>query len=563
MFRQGRIQGSDTLDQAQRHRSQFRHVGSFGSLPAVDPPGMYSICQHNLDVAVITADGEQSYQLPKRLVKECLPTTAQRWQLVNEERIASNDTGRVIVACHFTRVQRPSQSLARLRGLAENTGQRSEESAGDDVQSEYDEQEENDEEFDEEEFGEDEEDSESETGSETKGDSSGIESSTDVTEPESDTVTDVLVIAREEGNPIWIPCPGSQNTKRQMGGALHPSEPVFVWAQDAESLSIMNTVSGKTTTSSLPELPKGHDGPLLPQAQLVDEEQIPILRTHFGSRLLTEIRFSPDDSLLYALFVNFEAAGSHVTKATVSLVRFRFEAGGDTGMGIPRLEQSGGALTAAYLFYRKLDDLPVPLGVTYWCSDAIYICLPLLACSVKFIKMPLNPSASDHPQSKVEPKVQTLNRTILIPSSTSQRRPRLLYQPAAKSKPDDSLYLVLGPEPKLETPGEAEDRQNRHNTGCCSEQCDHEDMTTCDHNQGKFGRGGASVIRWSVPREGGWRNWDPEKDSLSDELKRKPKKPSLCTFNELRGTFIDADKMFSVPIRGTLNFTWKGYLSCG
>ncbi|KAK1777754.1 hypothetical protein QBC45DRAFT_394017 [Copromyces sp. CBS 386.78] len=477
---------------------QFRHVGSFESLPAVDPPGMHSICQHKLDIAARTVDGEQSYPLLKRLVNECLSTTPQGWQLVNEVRVASGQTGKVNVACHFTRVQRSSQSMARLRGPVGDTGPRSGESAGDNHQSEYDKEEEQDEEYDEEEFDEEEEDSESERGSETEESSSGIESSTDATEPESDTVTDVLVIIREEGNPIWIPCHGNQKTRRQMGGSLHPSEPVFVWAQDAENLSIMNTVSGKTTTSSLPELPKG-DGPFLPQAQLVDKEQIPNLRTHFGSRVLTEIRFSSDGSLLYALLVNFEAASSHVTKATVSLVKFRFEAGGDDGTGEVRLEQSGDVLTTAYHFHKKMNDLPVPLGVTYWCSDAVYICLPLLTCSVKFIRMPLSPLASDKSQSKPQPKIQTLNRTILIPSSTSQRRPRLLYQSStSKSKPDDSLYLVLDPEPKLATPTPAEDRHHRQDT-FCSDHCDHEDMTTCDHRQEEFGRGGASVISMASP----------------------------------------------------------------
>ncbi|KAK3338922.1 hypothetical protein B0H65DRAFT_511219 [Neurospora tetraspora] len=515
---------------------------SFGSLSAVDSPGMYSICKRNLDVAVINSDGEQSYALPKRL----------SWQLVNEVRVASNHTGKVNVA-----LQRPSQSMGRLRGLAEGTGQKDGGGPGDDDRSEYDEEEEEDEEYDEKEFDEDEEESESETGSETEGDSNLIYSSTDATEPECDTVTDVLVIVREEGNPVWVPCHGRQKTRRQMGGTLHPREPVFVWAQDAESLSIMNTVSGKTTTSSLPKLSE-RDGPLLPEAQIAEKEQMPDLGTRFGSRLLTEIRFSSDGSLLYALSINFDAASSHVTKATVSLTRFRFEAGEDTGTEEPRLEQSGDVLTTAYHFHKRVDDLPVPLGVTYWCSDAVYICLPLLTCSVKFIRMSLNPSTSDN--SQPQPKIQTLNHTILIPSLTSQRRPRLLYQSStSKTKTDDSLCLVLNPEPKLATPTQAEDRHYRQDTGC-SDQCDHEDITTCHHKQEEFGRGGASVIRWSIPREGGWRDWDPEKDSMSDELQRNP---SLCTFNELRGTFIDADKMFSVPIRGALNFTWKGYLSCG
>lgn len=534
---------------------QAHHVGSFGSLPVVDPPEMYSICRRKLDVTVITADGEQSYPLPKRLVNECLSDTPQDWQLVNEIRNASDQTGKIGVACHFTRVQRPSQSIARLRACAEGTSQREGERSDGDP-SEYDEQEEE-EEFDEEEFDEEEEDTASETGSGTEEDPSAIDSSIDATEPEGDAVTDVLVIVREEGNPVWIPCHGSQKSKRQMGGALHPSKPFFVWAQDADSLNIMNTVSGKTATSSLPELPK-EGAPLLPQAQTAEKEQVPNLGTRFGSRLLTEVRFSPDGSLLHSLIVRFEVASSHVTKATVSLVTFRFEAGEDPGNEEPMLEQSGDVLSAAYHFYRRVDDLPVPLGVTYWCSDAVYIGLPLLTCSVKFIRMPLNPSASADSQS--QPKMQTLNRMILIPSSTSQRRPRLLYQSStSKTKTDDSLYLVLDPEPKLATPTEAENCHYMQDTGC-SDQCDHEDTAACNHKQDGFHRGGASVIRWSISREGGWRDWDAEKDSMSEELKRNP---SLCTFNELRGTFIDADKMFSVPIRGALNFTWKGYLSCG
>ncbi|KAJ4387016.1 hypothetical protein N0V85_007822 [Neurospora sp. IMI 360204] len=357
--------------------------------------------------------------------------------------------------------------------------------ASPDDRFEYDEEEEEDEEYDEQEFDEDEEESESEKGSETEGDSNLIDSSTNATDPECDIVTDVLVIVREEGNPVWVPCHGRQKTRRQMGGTLHPREPVFVWAQDAESLSIMNTVGGKTATSSLPKLSEG-DGPLLPEAQIAEKEQMPHLGARFGWMTCQYPSVSPTSVLMPSTSV------------------FHFD-----------------------LQRQVHQDLP------------------------------LSPSTSDN-NSQPQPKVQTLNRTVLTPSSTSQRRPRLRYQSrASKSKPDDSLYLVLDPKPKLATPTQAEDRRCRQDTGKCSDQCDYEDTTTCHHEQEDFHRGGASVIRWSIPREGGWRDWDPEKDSMSDELKRNP---SLCTFNELRGTFIDADKMFSVPIRGALDFTWKGYL---
>ncbi|KAK3399796.1 hypothetical protein B0T20DRAFT_451971 [Sordaria brevicollis] len=533
---------------------QARHVGSFGSLPVVNPPGMYSICRRRLDVTVVTANGERPHPLPKRLVNECSSDKPQGWQFVDEVRFASDLAANASVVCHFARVQRHSQSIARLRGSAGGAGQQEAETSDDDP-SAYDEQKEG-EEFDEEEFDEEEEDSDSETASETEGDSSAIDSSTDATEPEGDTVTDVLVVIREEGDPVWIPCPGSQKSKRQMAGSLHPNKPFFVWAQDADRLNVMNTGSGKTATFNLPQLPKENISLRL-QGPTVATEQVPNIGTRFGSRLLTEIRFSSDGSLLHVLVVRFEAASSHVTKATVALVTFRFESGDDVATEKPTLEQCGNVLSAAYLFYKRVDDLPVPLGVVYWSSDVVYLGLPLLTCSVKFIRMPLNLSTSADSES--QPRIQTVDRTILIPSSAYQRRPRLLYQSSmSKTKTDDSLYLVLDPEPLRATPAEANCHYMQESG--CSDQCDHEDIAVWPHKQGGFHRGGASVIRWSIPREGGWRDWEPEKDSISDELQSNP---SLCTFDELRGTFIDADKMFSVPIRGALNFTWKGYLSCG
>ncbi len=67
------------------------------------------------------------------------------------------------------------------------------------------------------------------------------------------------------------------------------------------------------------------------------------------------------------------------------------------------------------------------------------------------------------------------------------------------------------------------------------------------------------MIRWNIGRPNGWRIWDLEIDAKSEDLKRAD---GADGYEALRGSFVDTDKRIAVPIRGALDFTRKGFLSC-
>ncbi|KAK3313380.1 hypothetical protein B0H66DRAFT_629172 [Apodospora peruviana] len=250
--------------------------------------------------------------------------------------------------------------------------------------------------------------------------------------------------------------------------------------------------------------------------------------------LIREVRFSSDGMILHSLVANSEPDGKGMLKITVTLSSFHIDQELDIA-ALERLQLRSccATRTVAYQFRGYPRFLTMPYACTQWADDMLYICLPLLTCNINVLRFnPFN-TVNNLDASSDGLQVQALAQRIFIPSSTSQRSPRLLYQ-SSTSKPDDLLYMVLSPPDMRQSQGD-----------------DHDDV---DDRR-------PTVIRWSVPRSDGWRIWHPQVDPRSEEVKREAS-VGEDDYQALHGCFLAADKSLSVQIRGALNMNRKGFISC-
>lgn len=235
-----------------------------------------------------------------------------------------------------------------------------------------------------------------------------------------------------------------------------------------------------------------------------------------------EFQFSPDGLILHYLSIAFQAQNEEVTTARIVISAFYVGFGSqDADSNIKELKPCCDPIMATYQFDHALEKLPMPLTLTHWDIkfNTVYAVFPILSCSVKVIKIKLFNS-----DAVSLPVFQTLTRPIFIPCNSNYRAPKMLYQTSA-SKPDDSLYFVLN---RSGGPANAE-------------------------------AGWPTVIRWTIPKADGWRLWDEDEDTKCEELKRDP---TISLHQMVRGSFVEADKMFGVAIRGALDYTKRSFLSC-
>ncbi|KAK3990824.1 hypothetical protein QBC44DRAFT_368800 [Cladorrhinum sp. PSN332] len=369
-------------------------------------------------------------------------------------------------------------------------------------EDEYDEEEE-------EEEDEDEEEEEEEPDSGSAENSSRTESSSEESSPDNescDSPRNMLVILTQKGNPIWIPQCSASAVRTQLTGAFHPTKDIFAWILNSRELCLTDTSTGTVRKHTLPEAPN-------------ESSSVPP-----PSAAVRELQFSSDGSILHYLSVAFQGQNEQLTTARLAISSFHLSFDEQDNLGTAsEFKLCCNPVMATYQFDQPLESLPMPLATIHWDTklNTAYALLPVISCSVKVLKISLFSPTNEADQLQ---QIQTLSRPIFIPCSTNRRWPKILYQ-ASPSKPDDSLYLVLdshgGPENE--------------------------------------GAGWPTVIRWMIPKVDGWRAWDEEEDGKCEELKRDP---NISLQQMVKGSFVDANKVFGVAIRGALDYTKRGFLSC-
>ena len=195
-------------------------------------------------------------------------------------------------------------------------------------------------------------------------------------------------------------------------------------------------------------------------------------------------------------------------------------------------------LPVQHLMYRFCDSataLSPPLVLSAWSPKSLVVALPKLYCDTKMVRFALLDDLSESSISQnITTACQTLRAPIYFPASTPHRRPRLLFHEPSKphtkkSGANELLSLAL----------------------------DFEGKSTAAQGS-KQPPLPPIVMQWSISKTDGWRAWDAELDERSEELKSE-----RCAWTMLRGSFVDSEQQFQVPIRSGLDWTRKAFLSCG
>ena len=179
-----------------------------------------------------------------------------------------------------------------------------------------------------------------------------------------------------------------------------------------------------------------------------------------------------------------------------------------------------------YKFGASTDKLRAPYVLSYWDTESLFLCLPLLSCNPKMVRLQLTKPGELEKEAR---QIQTLTNPIYFPNSTPCRNPRILYRPSNSDKKD---IFVLA----LDSLGQANEEEEgaRASNG---------------HSP--------SVMEWKIDGKAGWRAWSQSVDGEEARLAEESR-----TYAQLRGSFIDADRRFNIVVRSGLNWTRKAFLSC-
>lgn len=334
-----------------------------------------------------------------------------------------------------------------------------------------------------------------------------------------------LVLAYQEGTPMWFSWQTDAGMELQVVHANHPIKPIAVWSHSSHELRTADLRTGRIEAGILPE-------PVdiqLRSAAAVRKGKTK-LRSHLISvtdALLPEFHFSSDGKILYYLLCTFVDGGVGST-CSVSVSSFNFINGLDN---VEDMQRSQPAQHITYQLNKPVDDLCAPYILTHWSSTHLYIALPPLSYNPKIVRFALTPTnISDSPSSAF----QTLNSHVYFPLSAPSRNPKLFMHSTTEvsddpdSRPSERLILALDQHCSLE-PNE----KNTHSTLP------------------------PVLMTWSTSEGSSWRDWEPELDDRSPECKT-----DIRAYDMLRGTFVDSEQRFSIPIRSGLDWTKKAFVSC-
>ncbi|KAI9155258.1 Vegetative incompatibility protein [Paramyrothecium foliicola] len=321
--------------------------------------------------------------------------------------------------------------------------------------------------------------------------------------------SDTLIVVGFGRRPQWLNGWRSPSNKwAHISAAAHPYLPKVAVTHTPFKLEILDLETGKQQTKTLPEL--------------ADLQAVPVASTR-------QLRFSPCGHYLHFLLISFVGDGPG-TRCHVKLSTFDFNDEGDADDTLVRGFQ---ARSCTYWAWERPENIAPPLALTFWNDDAVVVALPPLTCDPRILKIPL-PRGTDANRTTSELEgdddaaILTLREQIYFPSTTTRRSSELIYRAGGVGE-DDYLFLSLGP--LLMTPTS--------------------DLTDISRAKPPV------VLRWKIAGKDGWQPCDAnmvQGSLLSGET---------SMIRRLRGTFVDENRSFGVPIRGGLNWSRKGFLSCG
>jgi len=311
-----------------------------------------------------------------------------------------------------------------------------------------------------------------------------------------------MLIVRETGPPIWHFWK-STNSRIEARCAFHRIKQLVVWSPSAHELCIMDLTSGKVQSTILPEPAD--------------------IQFSSASAVRKEFCFSESGrSLHYLLYTSAENEVG--IQQTVSVSSFDFSTADGGNFFLRRTHPTHS------VSYECCGAIEHPLILTYWTPEYLYVALPPLSCNPKILR--LRHPHGEYSEKPASESFETLRDPVYFPYSVPYRNPQIIVR---DREDDERQTFVLAFDAEISS---------------VSSVSRHSDMRPVVSRP-------PALMAWEMDRKEDWRAWEGEVDEPSEELR-----VGRCTYDMLRGTFVDADKRFNVPIRSGLDWRKKAFLSC-
>ncbi|KAL9623849.1 MAG: hypothetical protein Q9160_001841 [Pyrenula sp. 1 TL-2023] len=350
-----------------------------------------------------------------------------------------------------------------------------------------------------------------------------------------------LLIAQENELPKWHFWNSSAESPRvEVLCATHPTKHLAVWSPSTHEICIMH-------------LPTGHlESTILPEPADIQLSSATAMRK--------ELRFSPSGELLhYLLYAVEEYEGSIHSKLSVST--FQCSVDNDKDVALQQIHST------PTLTYKCDGALRYPLMLSSWTPDHLYIALPQLYCKPTILRLPLysleneddeqNASSTEASAAAIERGgFETLRDPIYFPATTPNRNPQLkLHSRSSGNNTSCETLLTLTLD--------AEISPKSSNTGAPTTP-----TTPTIRTPPQLLTSNLSPSSSTTTTTTSSSYWVPYTQSISDSHNPKNPnnlknpKPAQGTYEMLRGSFVDTDQRFNVPVRSGLDWTRKAFLSC-
>lgn len=304
--------------------------------------------------------------------------------------------------------------------------------------------------------------------------------------------------------------------------AIHPVEKIAVWSPAPHQLFMQDLESGKVHSQILTE----------PAAVQLSEV----------SALRKEFRFSESGDKLYYLLYTVEQHERSIQQS-VAILCFQFLKP-NSDSKLPGLQP---LYSTQSLRYECYGEIQYPLALTAWTPENVYVALPPLSCNAKILRFRLRGQSEeeDLPKSR---SFQTLRDPAYFPYSTPYRNPqfKVIEPKPDENKSKQTLILAL-------------DAQFQSISTSSSSSSDHgeiDDWSSSTNSSSRVMREQPALLALNLDSDADWR------DFFTDDERSQELRDNKWSYNVLRGSFLDADKRFNVPIRSGLDWTRKGFLSC-
>jgi hypothetical protein len=239
------------------------------------------------------------------------------------------------------------------------------------------------------------------------------------------------------------------------------------------------------------------------------------------------MHFSEDGQSLYYLLCSF-ADDPEGSICSISVSSFQFP--GNVHDLEDDLLRSGLSQHLTYHVSKTVKEISPTLILTHWTAQYLYLALPIISSRPKIVRLALN--SSSVPDAS---RFQTLQNPLYFPASTHCRNPQIFISTSADAFNNigsnaslEQLILALDP-----------------------------DLTSTTEEQSMAFVSAPTLMVWSISETNSWRDWSEKSDERAPELEFGHR-----TYAMLRGTFVDPEQRFSIPIRSGLDWTKKAFLSC-